>query len=513
MQDDNGDAQASAPWSAVQPISLSGLQTHAKRKQRQDKKRQRGSGNEGHSGEFTAAEDGEDHEAPSLKRRRVLGFEDGKMKVEENEHDRGATQKLVIPVPSRRSNGAHGSEQAHAPQVKSETGEGNSGAAGSASDGAAPQSVAAQAEAELLQDVKLEPGFLSKREESVTIPVQTEPEREPEEAAVNGTGTGYARENGGGKASLRAKLFANKRLLGDKDGSRASHRSAVPLLARQGGGDAASFQEDLARRPDDIPVDSDTFEKVPISEFGAAMLRGMGASEGDIHQAKEGPSSLRSQANRYRGTRSEHPGLGADKRNDVFAHLSQASDESAALRRPGRSSVFQEGMLVRLQTGAHVGAIAVVVQAEGVPGLNNMKVRLDKTRVITVRKDDAEIVQQGTMSEQEQAKMDEIVAAEEKERKQLRQAALEERKRRDAEAARKLEAQEQERRGGRSSSRQKHRSESSSSRKPAKGESLRSRRGWVHPGIRVRVVDHHWEGGRWYRCKGTVLVRDHNLSI
>jgi len=37
-----------------------------------------------------------------------------------------------------------------------------------------------------------------------------------------------------------------------------------------------TFQEDLTKMADDIPITSDAYVSVPISEFGAAMLRGMG---------------------------------------------------------------------------------------------------------------------------------------------------------------------------------------------------------------------------------------------
>ena len=43
------------------------------------------------------------------------------------------------------------------------------------------------------------------------------------------------------------------------------------------------FKRDLARQADDLDVESEAYANVPISEFGAAMLRGMGWTGGDTH--------------------------------------------------------------------------------------------------------------------------------------------------------------------------------------------------------------------------------------
>ena len=75
---------------------------------------------------------------------------------------------------------------------------------------------------------------------------------------------------------LRARLFRadQKRVRGDA--------SAPPLLLRTRGAD------ELGEGAPDIDVTAvgGAFERVPIDEFGAAMLRGMGAREGDLRDAE-----------------------------------------------------------------------------------------------------------------------------------------------------------------------------------------------------------------------------------
>ncbi|KAF0686305.1 Aste57867_21911 [Aphanomyces stellatus] len=57
----------------------------------------------------------------------------------------------------------------------------------------------------------------------------------------------------------------------------------APLLSRNRipgmenvAGDKNKFKHDLSMRPDELDIHSDAFDAVPIEEFGAALLRGMG---------------------------------------------------------------------------------------------------------------------------------------------------------------------------------------------------------------------------------------------
>lgn len=51
--------------------------------------------------------------------------------------------------------------------------------------------------------------------------------------------------------------------------------------------DTLKYERDLARRAENISVDSEAYVQVPISEFGAAMLRGMGWNGSDTQNKKE----------------------------------------------------------------------------------------------------------------------------------------------------------------------------------------------------------------------------------
>jgi hypothetical protein len=43
--------------------------------------------------------------------------------------------------------------------------------------------------------------------------------------------------------------------------------------------DALSFKDDVENRPDETTMDA--YDKIPVEEFGAALLRGLGWNEGD----------------------------------------------------------------------------------------------------------------------------------------------------------------------------------------------------------------------------------------
>ncbi|KAG9399479.1 hypothetical protein AC1031_011878 [Aphanomyces cochlioides] len=66
----------------------------------------------------------------------------------------------------------------------------------------------------------------------------------------------------------------NKKPKLDKDAPLLS-RNRIPGMDKVVG-DKDKFKHDVAMRPDELDIHSDAFEAVPIEEFGAALLRGMG---------------------------------------------------------------------------------------------------------------------------------------------------------------------------------------------------------------------------------------------
>jgi len=142
----------------------------------------------------------------------------------------------------------------------------------------------------------------------------------------------------------------------------AEAQGDVPLLIanmlpglKEAKSDRERFELNMAARPAELDPHDDAFDKVPIEEFGMAMLRGMGYRE-DVGVGK-GDNARTVQPYLLEG-RPALLGLGAKpKPGDVNP------------RQRGRAYVAI-GSLVRLQSGAY----GVVTQTDGVPGLECVRV-------------------------------------------------------------------------------------------------------------------------------------------
>ena len=238
--------------------------------------------------------------------------------------------------------------------------------------------------------------------------------------------------------ALMAKLFnpSQKRVTGHD-------ASAPPILMGRGGGgggrgggnnregaDAGgdSFAQDLAGRPADMAESSDAYDRVPIDQFGAAMLRGMGVAESVLSTA-DGQSSndggggggaaaavaasggsLMRQARQGLGASSGARAVmsaiagtgGSDRRpvhvkpGDVRASkptleelmggvpnggsssttTAAAKGTAAAAIRARKFPGVVDGAVVVVTTGRHTGKTALVTQCEGVPGMEKCRVRV-----------------------------------------------------------------------------------------------------------------------------------------
>lgn len=216
-----------------------------------------------------------------------------------------------------------------------------------------------------------------------------------------------------GDDRLLNKLFApnQKRVRGDGNSLPLLLRNRGPQLAS--GDDKDKLFADLARRPADIDVrDEDMFERIPIEEYGAAMLRGMGVADADIEAALHGPQKTTSRgpappikeslgvgastnpllamqayekalgrprkpgeaAPQMPGTKSATNGSGASATAAAAATVQSKADKMAAIKARKFPGVL-DGAGVAVHDGVRVG---VITQTEGVPGLEKCKVRVPK---------------------------------------------------------------------------------------------------------------------------------------
>jgi G-patch domain len=202
------------------------------------------------------------------------------------------------------------------------------------------------------------------------------------------------------------------------------HSMAVPETAsflhqnRHGNQDElALYRRDLASLPDEVPEDSQVYQRIPIADFGAAMLRGMGWSGPDQPLNRDESSAL---------PRPHRLGLGAIpkaameeantdprrlRRQDQFQRqmaLDAQKDEYRQLHAQqvalDKQRTLQNGSIVFLQlpearSGRGLESMARVrariIQLVGVPGLNMVKILREDCQHIN----DTTIVKRGQLGE------------------------------------------------------------------------------------------------------------------
>lgn len=128
----------------------------------------------------------------------------------------------------------------------------------------------------------------------------------------------------------------------------------------------------LNHHADDINVSSAAYENVPVEDYGAALLRGMGWT-GDVHLDTK--SSYKEILPRKKGL-----GLGAS-----VSGLQQSTRLSS-----DRKEKVSVDSIVRL---VNTATRAVVVQTAGVPGLNRIRVKLEKSgEIVDIEKNSLALV-------------------------------------------------------------------------------------------------------------------------
>ena len=203
--------------------------------------------------------------------------------------------------------------------------------------------------------------------------------------------------------------------------------------------DTIKYQRDLQHRAKDIPVDSQAYVNVPIAEFGAAMLRGMGWKNNDSgsnenrnqsdkksnneegfnprpHRLGLGatalpPSMKESEKNSGKGNSRRHWARKGGTMGDI-AHLEKQEEEEKVWKQKIEDKkkndvqiTLQVGSVVRLRQD---DKRAKMVKIAGVPGLNRVLIKFEGEKIdVSVKKSDVVLVDK---SEIEQKPFDEKAA-------------------------------------------------------------------------------------------------------
>jgi len=255
--------------------------------------------------------------------------------------------------------------------------------------------------------------------------------------------------------------------------------------------DDVRFKKDISLRANDIPATSNAYNAIPIHEFGAAMLRGMGwAGTSDEEQAildKKYTEPIMARESRV--------GLGATAKppskdsRGIKAKVGkekwmQMADEKV------KSQQLSEGQLVWIRDPLYAGRRAVILASQGVPGLERIRVTMesDATHVELKKSDVVVLTEKELLETPYQGVIPSVTqgtgTGTEESTTESKASSSDSRKR-----------STQEVRGEENKKRHKHEKKVSEKRDES----------WVRPGIRVRVVSKKVGGSIIYLQKATVI--------
>lgn len=170
------------------------------------------------------------------------------------------------------------------------------------------------------------------------------------------------------------------------------------------------FKLDLNYRASDLDVKSSAYESVPVEQFGAALLRGMGwngqetttttKKDGDKIEVRPGRLGLgatpRPPDQPSRGNGSNR----GPKSSSSSSATAAASWERKVVQRLNAQQLLNgDIVLLREMTSRYAGKRAEVTKAMGVPGLNKVRIRLEGSgEVVDVDKKDVVLLEEADLA-------------------------------------------------------------------------------------------------------------------
>ncbi|GAX19303.1 G patch domain and KOW motifs-containing protein [Fistulifera solaris] len=284
---------------------------------------------------------------------------------------------------------------------------------------------------------------------------------------------------------------AARLLQADAENSDATTEAATRVITatKNSNTDREQYEQDLQRLPDEPNIHSEQYQRVPIAEFGSALLRGMGwngeESKGDTEMSMPRPHRL---------------GLGATPDLSESVHLRKKPlrpdqfQQQAKLQKQreeyekqrieqkkwDKQKTLQDGSLIMVGSQR-----AQIIQLVGVPGLNNVKIQFEGDSEHT-------IVKRGELGD--------LLLRSELEEQPFRHAESTNIKKEDS---RRDPSSDD---GHRASTKRKDRKEEDE-RKKLKRSRLNDDRSaikWVVPHIRVRIITEKL-GRRYFKEKAVVV--------
>jgi len=236
-------------------------------------------------------------------------------------------------------------------------------------------------------------------------------------------------ENKEGSTNNNATNFSSKGslIISQSNNNKNQQQKSSLQNKREIDDDTIKYQRDLKHRAKDVSVHSESYVFVPISEFGAAMLRGMGWKGGGGGGADQNTKSKNGDKNVMNAPRPHRLGLGATslppsmKNNNNKINSNQTSSRRHYARKGGkmndRAMIEKEEEEERMykakleelkrqdvQKSLQIGSIvrvrdeinkrAKMVKISGVPGLNRVLIRYEGGHIdVSVRRSSVVLIE------------------------------------------------------------------------------------------------------------------------
>jgi G patch domain/KOW motif-containing protein len=310
------------------------------------------------------------------------------------------------------------------------------------------------------------------------------------------------------------------------------------------------FKYDVSSRAEDLNVRSDIYEAIPVGQFGAALLRGMGWKGPDKEDGKKKEEKMVAREQRLglgaqarppdkpkhhskkdgiiAGGSSSSSGGGGRSEADIKRERDRQRWEQRAEERL-RDQKLYDADYVWLRAPAELsGKRAVVVAARGVPGLDRVRLQLEHTgRIVEVPRKDCVLLSP--------AEMEDKPFAEAENSAELREALVKQQADGQFKGLKKEGGESNSSGGGDKDNREKNpadlrvKLEGDGREKSKEDRAVKSERSagssssqhqqapppaqaqqqqtvfWLREGIRVKIVSKSVGGARAYLQKGTVL--------
>eukprot|EP01038_Epipyxis_sp_PR26KG_P016339 gene16339-22260_t len=261
------------------------------------------------------------------------------------------------------------------------------------------------------------------------------------------------------------------------------------------------FKVDIQLRADDVSFKSSIYEDIPVSEFGAAMLRGMGWDGVDSNDKVDKKLVMRE--SRLGLGASAKPNTGKSNKSTKDKNKSSEKEWKEKANKKINNQILKEHDLVWLRDPQYVGKRGEIIKTRGVAGLDKIQVELEESGIVV----DINRKQVILLNEEELLLQPYLFPIKNKENDEINNAS-------DVKYFGLISEKEKIEKENDSKKRSREAIESKTNDSINNIENNNNDnnkkikvalKNWLHPGIRVKIISKHANGSNSYLKKGSII--------